>query len=58
MPVEVNKEICIGCGSCVGVCPVEAISLDEEGKAESNSEICIDCGACMGTCPMSAIEQK
>ena len=39
MPVEVNKEICIGCGACVGVCPVGALSLDEDGKAESNREM-------------------
>lgn len=58
MPVEVNKEICIGCGACVGVCPVGALALDEEGKAESNPDICLDCGACMGTCPMSAISEK
>lgn len=58
MPVEVNKDLCIGCGACVGVCPVEALSLDEEGKAESNPDVCIDCGACMGTCPMEAISEK
>ncbi|MBE6126213.1 MAG: 4Fe-4S dicluster domain-containing protein [Erysipelotrichaceae bacterium] len=59
MPVEVNKEICIGCGACVDVCPVGALQLNEEdGKAESDETICIDCGACMGTCPMEAISQK
>jgi len=58
MPVEVNKDICIGCGACVGVCPVGALSLDEEGKAGSDPEICIDCGACLATCPMEAISQK
>ncbi len=58
MPVEVNKDICIGCGACCGVCPVGALELDAEGKAESNPDVCIDCGACMSTCPMEAISEK
>ncbi|MBQ1285775.1 MAG: 4Fe-4S binding protein [Solobacterium sp.] len=58
MPVTVNKELCIGCGACVGVCPVGALELDEEGKSESNEEICIGCGACIGTCPVEAITEK
>ncbi|MBQ1827544.1 MAG: 4Fe-4S binding protein [Erysipelotrichaceae bacterium] len=58
MPVEVNKELCIGCGACVGVCPVGALDFGDDGKAESNPDVCIDCGACMGTCPMEAISEK
>lgn len=58
MPVEVNKELCIGCGACVGVCPADALSLDDEGKAECNPDLCLDCGACVSTCPTSAIEEK
>ena len=58
MPVTVNKELCISCGACVGVCPVGALELDEEGKSESNEEICIGCGACIGTCPVEAITEK
>ena len=57
MPVVVNKDICIGCGACVGVCPVGALELTDEGQANSNPDICIDCGACMGTCPMEAISE-
>ncbi len=58
MPVEVNKEMCVGCGACVGVCPVGALQLDEEGKAESDVDVCIDCGGCIDTCPMGAISAK
>ncbi len=58
MPTEVNKEICLGCGACVGVCPVEALKLGDDGKAESDADKCIDCGACISTCPVQAISQK
>ncbi len=57
MPVTVDKELCIGCGACTGVCPVGAINLQDDGKAECDPEICIDCGACVATCPVSAISQ-
>lgn len=32
--VEVDDEICIGCGLCVEICP-EIFNLNSEGKAES-----------------------
>ena len=54
--MEANKDICIGCGACVATCPVEAISLDEAGKAVIDAEKCIHCGACKATCPVEAID--
>lgn len=57
MPVKVDVNTCVGCGACVGVCPVEALSLNGDGKAQCDEGTCIDCGACMGTCPTEAISQ-
>ena len=57
MPAKVNKDTCIGCGACVGVCPVEAIKLEDDGKAVVDEGVCIDCGACVATCPVGAISQ-
>ncbi len=57
MPVKVLEDTCIGCGACIGVCPVVALELNDSGKAVCNDDTCIDCGACVGTCPVSAIEQ-
>lgn len=58
MAFSIEKETCIACGACEGVCPVEAISLDNnEGKYEINADTCIDCGACEGVCPVEAISQ-
>ena len=58
MPVVVNKDLCLGCGACVSVCPVEALSLDADGHAESNKDVCIYCGTCVDTCPVQAISQE
>ncbi len=55
MPVTVNLDGCIGCGACVGTCPVAALDLNDDGKAVCNGDVCIDCGACIGSCPVSAI---
>ena len=58
MPANVDKDTCIGCGACGGVCPVGAIGLQDDGKAGVDEDVCIDCGACVSTCPVSAITQK
>lgn len=50
----IDKDVCIGCGMCVGTCPVEAISMVDD-KAVINEEVCIKCGACVGVCPVGAI---
>ncbi|MDZ4182886.1 MAG: 4Fe-4S binding protein [Candidatus Cloacimonadaceae bacterium] len=56
MAVTIDKETCIGCGACVDVCPVSALSM-EDGKAVVDEGTCIDCGACIGTCPVAAITE-
>lgn len=52
----INKDTCIGCGACVGTCPVNAISLDD-GKAVIDQDTCVKCGACKEACPVSAISE-
>lgn len=52
----VNKEKCIGCGTCVSICPVGAISFGADGKAFIDKQKCIRCGACQASCPVEAID--
>ncbi len=53
MAAKIDKTKCSGCECCVGVCPVEAITM-KDGVAVVGDG-CIDCGACVGECPSEAI---
>jgi heterodisulfide reductase subunit A len=50
-------DLCNGCGACVPICPVNAISM-HEGKANINPFQCIGCSACIPVCPQEAIDFK
>ncbi len=50
--VDENK--CIGCASCEGVCPVQAIKMKND-KAQIDESKCIKCCSCEGICPVDAI---
>ncbi|MBN1443032.1 MAG: 4Fe-4S binding protein [Planctomycetes bacterium] len=54
MAAVVDKEKCSGCGSCVDVCPCEAIALVDD-IAVVDAEKCEDCGVCVDECPTQAI---
>lgn len=52
----IDKKKCISCGTCVAICPVEAISFDKDGKAVIDRTKCIRCGSCQASCPVEAID--
>lgn len=51
----IDEEACSGCGTCVSVCPFEAMSKDEEGIAQVDEALCKGCGLCAASCPERAI---
>jgi Pyruvate/2-oxoacid:ferredoxin oxidoreductase delta subunit len=60
----IKEENCTGCGKCVSLCPVEAMTLvsaNDPGKplrkkAKVDLEICLGCGVCLKGCDKKAIE--
>jgi NAD-dependent dihydropyrimidine dehydrogenase PreA subunit len=54
MAVKIDKEKCTGCGSCVEVCSVEALSL-VDNLAVVDPDLCVECGVCVDECPVEAI---
>ncbi len=56
--IEVESEECFSCGTCVSLCPVEAISIDKDGSVVFNREKCVGstCSACVDACPTRAIK--
>lgn len=51
---EIDTGACIGCGSCVGVCPRKTLAL-VDGKAKVVGENSLQCGHCAAVCPQAAI---
>jgi len=56
--IEVDTEKCFSCGSCVALCPVEAISIDKDSSVKFDKEKCVGstCSICVDACPARAIK--
>jgi len=50
------KYSCLQLGSCIRVCPVDAISYDDEGKVWVDRDVCISCGKCIEVCPTGVMK--
>ena len=57
MAVKADKDKCLRCGGCVGVCPTLALDLTEHGLS-CDAKKCIDCGKCIQFCPVQALSKK
>jgi ferredoxin len=63
---HIADEQCNGCGKCVTVCPVEAMTLVSANnsqkpkmkKAKLDTDVCLGCGVCVRTCPTNGISLK
>ena len=52
----VDKDTCVGCGTCIERCKFGAITVNEVSKI--NTDKCMGCGLCAVTCPEDAIAMK
>ena len=54
-----DKDICVQCGACTGVCPTTALSIvDEDMGVVFHGEDCILCHSCLKACPFGALKVK
>lgn len=70
----IDRDECIDCGTCLKVCPFNAIteivrpcvkacglgaiSPGEDGRTVIDHEKCISCGTCRSACPFGALEER
>ncbi len=52
--VQINPDLCNGCGKCVQVCPTETLSLIDKKACVTGGQS-LQCGQCVAVCPESAI---
>jgi ferredoxin len=52
---QVDHDICAGCGTCEDRCPMEAVTVGDDGVATVDEELCIGCGVCTPTCDTGAV---
>ena len=50
-------DACIGCRSCVAVCPQQCIDTDSIPFVIDQAH-CLHCGNCMEVCPVGAVEKR
>jgi len=55
--IRIDKETCVGCGTCKTVCPSGAIKGSLGEKHTIDLEKCIICGQCLVNCPFEAVSQ-
>ncbi|WP_330597115.1 4Fe-4S dicluster domain-containing protein [Wansuia hejianensis] len=53
---SIIKNKCVACGTCLDVCPKNAIKIVEGVFAEVDEDKCIGCSICSKECPPSIIE--
>ncbi|MFH2060205.1 MAG: FAD-dependent oxidoreductase [Pseudomonadota bacterium] len=58
--VQVNRQLCRGCGRCIQECPYQAVTMSKNtlgGWAASVDEaFCKGCGNCIAVCPTNAVD--
>lgn len=53
-----DESLCIHCGQCLSICPLDVFSKDENWKITVNYDSCIACGICVDACPTKALNVR
>jgi NAD-dependent dihydropyrimidine dehydrogenase PreA subunit len=54
--VEVNRELCNGCGICAELCPLDNLRMGDDGFPYVKYDECWSCETCELECPSKAIK--
>jgi len=54
MIIQINQELCLGCGICMDTCQSGAIFMDAQ-RAVIDIDLCNMCEVCIDACPNEAI---
>jgi NAD-dependent dihydropyrimidine dehydrogenase PreA subunit len=53
--LQLDHDKCVGCGTCMVVCPHEVFALDNGKVRIDQRDACMECGACAVNCVAEAI---
>jgi ferredoxin len=53
--INIKNDLCDFCGTCVSVCPEDAIEL-LEARLVIDQEKCSECKKCVKVCPFEVLE--
>jgi heterodisulfide reductase subunit A len=55
----IDSDICVGCKTCIDLCPYSAIEFDDRRQVSVvNEAVCKGCGSCSGFCPSGAAQSR
>lgn len=63
MPPVINQELCVKCGLCAQICPLDVIKVEKNAENEKKIVVkypdeCWHCRACAIDCPKHAIKLR
>jgi ferredoxin len=53
---QISPDECLECGDCADVCPINAITMPEEGQPVIDKESCLGCGVCALNCSSESLK--
>ncbi len=56
MAEVIRKKLCVGCGGCSAVCPLNSIEM--AGSTPRLISLCIACGMCYNNCPRTSFDKE